>query len=156
MQLIDEIKISKIYNRGDIPFDLLLLADPSMENINKYIKKSEIYVAEINNELVGCYVLEGTDKDTAEIKNIAVVEQFQGKGIGKRLLLDAIGRSKINDYQKIIIGTANTSFGQLYLYQKAGFRFSRIITDFFIDNYEEEIWENGLQCKDMIILSRDL
>lgn len=54
------------------------------------------------------------------------------------------------------IGTGNSSIAPLILCQKCGFRITGIDRDFFIRHYSEEIFENGIQCKDMIRLSKDL
>jgi len=40
-----QIIIRKVYSKHDLPFDLLLLADESIEVIEKYIYDSEVYVA---------------------------------------------------------------------------------------------------------------
>lgn len=53
----------------------------------------------------------------------------------------------------LVVGTGNSSFDQLALYQKCGFRMKGIIEDYFIEHYEEPIFENGIQCRDMIRLS---
>lgn len=149
-----EIKPAKDYK--EIPFDLLLSADPSRENILKYIQRSTVFKAMLNGDIIGCYVLFSHDESAVEIKNIAVNDRFQGNGIGTRLLRHAIERSKENKFKRIIIGTGNSSLRQLYLYQKAGFRITQIRPDFFVENYEEEIWENGLQCRDMLILTMEI
>ncbi|PKL30065.1 MAG: GNAT family N-acetyltransferase, partial [Spirochaetae bacterium HGW-Spirochaetae-10] len=61
-----------------------------------------------------------------------------------------------NGSRSIVIGTGNSSLTQLSLYQKLGFRMDHIIKDFFTDNYSEPIVENGLLCRDMVVLKRDL
>ena len=141
---------------GEIPWEFLLLADPSRANIEKYIPDSDIFLAKLNGQLCGCYVLYPADKETIEIKNIAVKEAHQGKGIGSLLLRDAKEKSKSKGAKKLLIGTGNSSVGQLYLYQKAGFRITGIKPDFFTENYEETIWENGILCRDMIILTMEI
>ncbi len=88
--------------------------------------------------------------------NVAVAEEFHGQGIGKKLVKHAIQTAKDKGYQTIEVGTGNSSIGQLALYQKCGFRISGVDRDFFIRHYEEEIFENGIQCVDMIRLSQDL
>ena len=40
--------------------------------------------------------------------------------------------------------------------QKCGFRITGIDIDFFIRCYQEEIFENGIQCRDMIRLTQYL
>ena len=65
-------------------------------------------------------------------------------------------KSKASGYKTIEVGTGNSSIGQLALYQKCGFRITSIDRDFFIRNYEDDIFENGIWCRDMIRLSQDL
>ncbi|TKI53324.1 GNAT family N-acetyltransferase [Lysinibacillus mangiferihumi] len=102
------------------------------------------------------YVLLPTRPDTVELVNIAVVEEKQSRGLGKLLVMNAIMIAKTKDYKIIEVGTGNSSIGQLALYQKCGFRIIGVDIDFFIRHYPEEIFENGIQCRDMIRLSQDL
>lgn len=148
--------IRKLEERDNIPMDLLLLADPSKSIVEEYITKGECFIAESEKQVVGVYVLLPTRPKTIEIVNVAVAEKHHGKGIGKFLITDAIDVAKTKDYKTIEIGTGNSSIGQLALYQKCGFRIIGIDYDFFIKHYEEEIFENGIRCRDMIRLSKDL
>lgn len=102
------------------------------------------------------YVLLPTRPHTVELVNVAVSEGQQGKGFGKQLVMHAIREAGKEGYQTIEIGTGNSSIGQLALYQKCGFRVVGVDADFFIRHYSEEIFENGIQCRDMIRLSQDL
>lgn len=138
------------------PFELLLLADPSQEMVEEYLAIGECRVAEMAGEIVGVYVLARLDVETTELMNVAVHERLHGQGIGKRLIGDAIQTARKLGYQSLEVGTGNSSIGQLALYQKCGFRVEGVIKDFFIDNYDEEIFENGIQCRDMIRLTRGL
>ena len=138
------------------PFDLLLLADPSRELVEEYLAIGDCRVAEIEGAVIGVYVLIKLDAHTLEIINIAVNEAMQGRGIGKELIRDAVQIAKDRGYKTIEIGTGNSSIGQLLLYQKCGFRMTDVIEDFFVDNYDEEIFENGIQCRDMVRLSLEL
>lgn len=104
-----------------IPYDLLLLADETIEAINKYIHQSDIYVLDRDNIIIAVFVLQTICSDTVEIKNIAVDTAFQGQGIGQGLLQDAINLAKEKGFKKIIIGTGDAGIKQLYLYQKVGF-----------------------------------
>lgn len=148
--------IRKLKEHETPPFDLLLLADPSWEMVEEYLAIGECRVAEIAGELVGVYVLAKLDVKTMEIMNVAVHERMHGRGIGKKLIGDAIQTARELGYQSLEVGTGNSSIGQLALYQKCGFRMEGVIKDFFIDNYEEEIFENGIQCRDMIRLTLEL
>ena len=138
------------------PMELLLLADPSEKLVKAYLQKGQCYIVEEDDQIIGVYVLVPLNDQTVEIINIAVHEAHQGKGIGKAMLLDAIERAKKQGYQRVEIGTGNSSIGQLALYQKCGFRISGIQKDFFSLHYEEEIIENGIPCLDMIRLTLEL
>lgn len=138
------------------PWDLLLLADPSEEMVSSYLKDSSCYVAELDNSVVGIIVLFPKSKDIVEIMNIAVSEYMQGKGIGSKLIKHGIEASKEKGFKTVAIGTGNSSISQLALYQKAGFRIIGIDQDFFVRNYPEPIYENGIQCRDMIKLSMQI
>lgn len=143
-------------NEDPIPYDLLLLADPNKELIDKYLKVGECFVARNeNNEIIGEYVLLNNPDRIFEIINVAVDPKYQGQGYGKMLILDAISRAKDRCAQKIDISTGNSSFTQLALYQKCGFRIVGIYKNFFVNNYPGPIFENGIQCVDKIMLSID-
>lgn len=147
----------RVLNTGKKPpMELLLLADPSQPMVEAYIDRGECFVAEEGKQVIGVYVLISSSPETVEIINLAVAEEHQGKGIGRALLMDAIQTAKKQGYKTIEIGTGNSSIGQLALYQKCGFRLTSIDRDFFNRHYEEKIYENGIQCIDMVRLSQDL
>jgi ribosomal protein S18 acetylase RimI-like enzyme len=150
------MQIRKLNFNEEPPMKLLLLADPSQKLVGKYIMRGECFVLENNKQTIGVYVLLPTRPETVELVNIAVAENQHSKGIGKQLTMDAIQKAKSKGYKTIEIGTGNSSIGQLALYQKCGFRMIGVDRDFFIRHYTEEIFENGIQCRDMIRLSQDL
>ncbi|SFL75469.1 GNAT family N-acetyltransferase [Pelosinus propionicus] len=150
------MEIRKLKTNKEAPWQLLLLADPSKTIVKEYLKRGECYVAEIEEQIIGVYVLLPTRPETVELVNIAVVEQKQGKGFGKQLVIHAVQNAKVKGYKTIELGTGNSSIGQLVLYQKCGFRINGIDRDFFVTHYAEEIYENGIQCRDMIRLSQNL
>lgn len=147
------MKIRKLLKHETPPFELLLLADPSRELVGQYIESGECGIAEDEDKIVGVYVLVKLGVTTMEIINIAVDELMHGRGIGKKLMGDAIQTAKVLGCKRLEVGTGNSSMGQLVFYQKCGFRIDGVIKDFFVDHYEEEIFENGIQCRDMIRLS---
>ena len=147
------MKIRKLLKHETPPFELLLLADPSRELVGQYIANGECHIAEEQGKIVGVYVLVKLAVTTMEIINIAIDERIHGRGIGKKLMSDAIQTAKMLGCKSLEVGTGNSSIGQLAFYQKCGFRIDGVIKDFFVDHYEEEIFENGIQCRDMIRLS---
>jgi len=152
---MDNLVIQLVKNRNELPWELLLFADPSRDSIKKYIDSSEIYVAKINGKIVGEYALLTRSKSKVELMNIAVDEKQQGKGIGEQLVFDAIIKAKNKGANKIEVGTGNSSLAPLALYKKCGFKIIGIDKGFFSRNYKEEIIENGIKCVDMIRLAID-
>ncbi len=148
--------IRKLNKDEKLPMELLLLADPSREIIEEYVNRGECFIAEIDQQIIGVYVLLPTRPETVELVNVAVVEEQHGRGIGKQLVMDAIKVAKTKGYNTIEIGTGNSSIVQLALYQKCGFRIIGVDMDFFVKHYPAEIFENGIQCRDMVRLSQDL
>ncbi|MCA0147304.1 GNAT family N-acetyltransferase [Rossellomorea vietnamensis] len=140
----------------ELPMELLLLADPSETIVKDYTTRGECFVAELEKKIVGVYVLLPTRPETIELVNVAVTEELHGRGIGKQLVMDAVKVAREKGYKTIEVGTGNSGVGQLALYQKCGFRIVGVDLDFFVRHYPEEIYENGIQCRDMVRLSQDL
>lgn len=147
--------IRKLKKDEKLPMELLLLADPSREIVEEYVNRGECFIAENEQQIIGVYVLLPTRPETVELVNVAVAEEQHGRGIGKLLVMDAIKVAKTKGYKTIEIGTGNSSIGQLALYQKCGFRVVGVDLDFFVRHYPEKIFENGIQCRDMVRLSQD-
>jgi ribosomal protein S18 acetylase RimI-like enzyme len=152
----ETIQIQELYKEEAMPYELLLLADPSKNMIDGYIHSSFVYIAKSDEQLVAVYALQEIDQNSAEIKNLAVAEALQGKGLGTYLLHHCISIARKKGYTHIIIGTGDTSSGQLHLYQKLGFEIFAIKENFFTNHYPEPIYENGIQCKHMILLQKKL
>jgi ribosomal protein S18 acetylase RimI-like enzyme len=150
------MNIRKLTKGENLPMELLLLADPSEEIVMEYVNRGECFVAEQEQKIVGVYVLLPTRPETIELVNVAVAEEQHGRGNGKQLVIHAIEAARAKGYKTIEVGTGNSGIGQLALYQKCGFRIVGVDLDFFIRHYREEIYENGIQCRDMIRLSLDL
>ncbi|BDS12289.1 GNAT family N-acetyltransferase [Aureispira anguillae] len=152
----ESLIVKRLTEHQKIPFNLLELADPSRAQIEQYLYESQCYLALLEAQCIGVLVLKELSAQTVEIKNIAIKEIQQGKGYGKKLLKWATKIAQESNYQKIRIGTGNSSIGQLALYQKEGFEITQIVKDFFTHNYPNPIVENGILCKHMIILEKDL
>src|SRR5690554_2625950 len=150
------IEINKVKDVTQAPMALLLTADPSKKIVKDFLDRGTCYIALLECEIVGVFVLLRTHPETVELVNIAVEKERQGQGIGKKLVLAALEIAKGLQIKTIEIGTGNSSINQLALYQKCGFRITGVDHDFFVLHYNEEIYENGIQCRDMIRLSKDL
>ncbi len=145
-----DLNFKLLKSNSDAPMDLLLLADPSVGLVTKYLEKGLCYIAELNSEVVGVVLTLETKPGNIEIMNVAVKEEYQNQGIGKSMLKYVIGEIKKDNAKTIEIGTGNPGVHQMLLYQKCGFRIVGVDLDFFRRNYKERIYENGIECRDMI------
>ena len=152
----DDFQIKPLQSTREIPYDLLALADPSEIHVKNYLIEGDCYIGSIGSIIVGVLVLLRIDRETVEIKNIAVKTSCQGKGYGKMLLRYAERKARSGGYKTLRIGTGNSSLHQLALYQKLGFEMKKIIQDFFLISYAKTIIENGIQCKHMIVLEKTI
>ena len=136
-----------------LPYDLLLDADPDREIVDEYCARGIVVEGYEGDTLMGVYVLIKTRPMTMELVNIAIAPQAQGKGMGKKLAADAVERARAAGMKVLEVGTGNSSISQIAFYQKIGFRIVGVDLDFFGAHYDEPIYENGLQCRDMIRMS---
>lgn len=143
----------KIENNKKRYIDLLLLADEEEKMIDKYLERGEMYILNDNGIKAECVVTDEGNK-ILEIKNIAVSPKFQKQGYGKKLIEFLIEKYSEN-YSVIQAGTGDSPF-TIPFYEKCGFKKSHIVKNFFIDNYKNPIYENGVQLIDMIYLQKDL
>jgi len=132
-----------------VPQKLLLEADPSIERVNQYLEGSLCYVAVIRKEIVGVCVLKLIEKNRIELFNIAVLPENQKSGIGSQLLQFVLDNLREKNFESVELGTGTFGY-QLTFYQRFGFRVDSILKDYFINNYDEPIFENGIQLKDML------
>jgi len=136
----------------EVPWALLLDADPSRERIERYLSDTLTRIAKRDDDVIGVYVLQQVDATTFELMNIAVAEAYQGTGLGRRLLGHAIGLAESHGARVIDVGTGNSSLDALRFYQRAGFRIVGVEPDFFTNNYAEPIVEDGIRCVDRVRL----
>lgn len=139
------------------PFlELLLLADPSEELVRGYANPSNTVGATLDGAPIGVYVLLDKGDQLMELKNIAVHPEWQGKGLGKILITHAMERAGDRGARRMEVGTGNSSLDQIAFYEKAGFTRDRVDKGFFLRNYAEPIFENGMHCTDMIYLMKTI
>ncbi|MDG6224078.1 MAG: GNAT family N-acetyltransferase [Candidatus Thermoplasmatota archaeon] len=148
--------IEEVCDKSIIPKDLLMLADPSEEMIDSYLDRSICYVHKEKDRILGVIIMIDTRPLTREIINVSVQEDHHNRGIGKALILQAIERSKNDGIKTLEIGTGNPGAIQMLLYQKCGFRIIGVEPDHFRIHYKERIFENGIECRDMVRMRMEL
>lgn len=134
---------------------LLMLADESEAAVRSYLEDGEVYTFSNAGETVGIMLMVAVDSSTIEIKNMAVVDSARGQGTGRQMIKEMEKKVKNSRYRTILVGTSNSSIGNLIFYQKCGFRFESIKKDFFLA-YPEPFYENGIRGLDMVMLKKEL
>lgn len=147
------MKIIKIQENKKEYLPLLILADEQENMIDRYLEKGTMYVLDDYGVKAECVV---TDEGNGvlEIKNIAVDPSFQKMGYGKSLI-EFVEKQYAGEYSVLQVGTGDSPL-TLPFYEKCGFERSHIVENFFTDNYNHPIFENGVQLKDMIYLRKKL
>lgn len=135
--------------------DLLLLADEQEEMIDRYLERGDMFVLQDEHKkaiAVAVVTVEG-DK-VVELKNLAVLKEEQGKGYGKRMI-EYVCKFYSEKYRMLFVGTGDVDV-TVGFYKHCGFTYSHRVKNFFIENYDHPIYEDGVQLKDMVYLSRNI
>lgn len=147
------MKISEVIDNKRDYMSLLFLADEQEDMIEKYLDKGTMYVLEDDGIKGECVVTDEGD-GVLEIKNIATSPEFHGKGYG-RLLIDFIAEKYAGIYTTLQVGTGDSPL-TIPFYEKCGFKRHHLIKNFFLDNYDHPIFEEGVQLIDMVYLRKNI
>lgn len=109
---------AKLRSEDPLPFDLLLLADETKEAIEKYIYNCEVYLVTQEEKPIAVFALYRLSDTEIEIKNIAIVNELQGKGIGSTLINEVKQIAKAGNYKSLIVDTGDASTEQIRFYEK--------------------------------------
>ncbi len=132
--------------------DLLLLADPSEEKVRSYLPRSRCFTATSGGTVVGACVVQPLGGGAHELMCIAVPADLQRSGYGTALLKWVLELFREAGASRIEVGTGTFGY-QLAFYQRQGFRVTGIDRDFFVSNYPEPVFEDGIQLFDMLRLA---
>ena len=146
------MEIIKITDEKKEYIDLLFLADEQESMIDKYLERGEMFVLNDEGVKAECVVTKEGD-GIYEIKNIAVSPDFQRRGYGKRLIEYIL--SYYSDCSTMFVGTGDVP-SALGFYKKCGFMESHRIKNFFTDNVDHPMYEDGVQLVDMVYLKKEL
>lgn len=134
--------------------DLLLIADEQENMIEKYLELGDMFTAYEGDELVGECIVIQKDVGIYELKNIAIYSKFQRYGYGKRLI-EYTFKFYENQLSTMYVGTGDSPLS-IPFYNSCGFTESHRVKNFFVDNYDHPIIEDGVQLRDMVYLRRDV
>lgn len=148
------MEIKEIKDNKKQFLSLLLLADEQENMIDKYIDRGIMYVLDDEGIIKAECIITDEQNGVLEIKNLAVKPEYQRKGYGK-VMIDFIVKNYKEKYSILQVGTGDSPL-TIPFYEQCGFIRSHYIKNFFIDNYEQPIYEDGIQLIDMIYLQRKL
>lgn len=82
----------------------------SKETVTLYESVQEFVVAEVDGVIVGCGALHVLWEDLAEVRTVAVAENFHKQGIGHQILKEIVSRAKEIGVRRIFCLTFQTEF----------------------------------------------
>jgi amino-acid N-acetyltransferase len=82
----------------------------SKETVTLYESVQEFTVAEVDGKVIGCGALHVLWDDLAEVRTVAVAENFHNKGIGHQILAKIIERAREVGVERIFCLTFQTKF----------------------------------------------
>lgn len=135
---------------------LLLLAEPSEPSLRWSLDHmaDTVYRADAGGQLVGAATLSWGD-DPPEILELAVAAEQQGRGLGRQIIAWLAEEGRRRGKRQLVVGTGNSSLGNIAFYQKCGMRMDHVRRDYF--RYERRpLVENGIERRDLLVFRLDL
>ena len=154
---VGDFRIQLYHGSRDNLRPLFELAEDSAAELNSYIDAGRVLVAMSGTEVIGHLQLTDTDDPwQTEIKNMAVRETFQGRGVGRRLVQAAVGLVAAEGVTTLLVATAAADIGNLRFYQRQGFRMRSIERDAFTaaTGYPPGLRIDGIELRDRVWLDR--
>lgn len=97
-------------------------AESVTENeLSEWIRENRVFVAEVEDELVGGVRLEATDAERVKLSRLGVREEWKGEGIGSRLLEHAEKAVREWGYATIWLTTPENHPFLAELYRRRGY-----------------------------------
>ncbi len=148
---IDELVIIRKAKKEDIPIVMYINKVSLPENYPEWFFEEHLerwgeafYVAEVGDKVVGYvmsrvefgapYVVEGSIVKKGHIVSIAVLEGYRRRGIGRRLMENALRSLKeVYDCKEVYLEVRVSNMPAIRLYEKLGFKKVRIIPMYYLD-----------------------
>jgi GNAT superfamily N-acetyltransferase len=130
---------------------LFELAEDSAEELDSYIDAGRVLAALEDDRVIGhLQLIEG------EVKNMAVLPERQGRGVGRALIEAAIELARGEGRSTLVVATAAADIGNLRFYQRLGFRMRSIERDAFTPatGYPHGLLIDGIELRDRVWLDR--
>jgi GNAT superfamily N-acetyltransferase len=138
---------------------LFELAEDSPAELDSYLDAGRVLVARTGPGIVGHLQLVDTGQPgQAEVKSMAVREDRQGRGIGRRLVQAALTMLAAEGVTTVRVATATADIGNLRFYQRQGFRMRSIERDALTESagYPPGSEVGGIALRDRVWLDLQL
>lgn len=155
IHLPERVYIRKLERDEVPPLELLLPGCPSVRMIRQNIDHGVCYLAILKDTILGAFVLIARSAEVFEIAHFATSGR-QRRELGQMLLERAIEKAKALAAEILEIGVSTANFHLLELLQKCGFRIYRIEPDYYSSHFARVPIENGIRCRDRLILRLSL
>ena len=156
---VDDVRIEEYAGDPEELRDLFALAEDSPAELDSYLHDGRILVAQRGPQVIGHLQLVKTDGPGAlEIKNMAVIEANQARGIGARLIQAALDLAAADAVTTMLVATAAADVGNLRFYQRQGFRIRSVERDAFTPatGYPAGTLIDGIELRDRVWLDRSV
>ena len=138
---------------------LFEFADDSQSQLDRYLDLGRVLVAVRGPAVLGhLQLVPSTRSGEIELKNMAVVPEQRGTGVGRALVASAMQRCRAEGWSQMVVATAAADIGNLRFYQRLGFRLLSIERDAFTPStgYPNPIVIDGIPLLDRVWLSQGL
>ena len=108
--------------RGYLPddaLDALVVNEDYIQRTAAYIQKTECWVAQTDNQIIGFSYITYPEPDTFEINALYIHPDFQLKGIGSMWVSELCAEKKEKGFQKLVVWTLKNG-PSIGFYQKMG------------------------------------
>ncbi|MEJ5348446.1 MAG: N-acetyltransferase [Desulfosoma sp.] len=107
----------------------------SLSDLYTHIREFVVWESPETGEILGCCCLHIVWEDLAEVRSLAVLPQFQGRGIGTSLVRECLQEAKDLGIHRVFALTYEIRF-----FEKLGFRITEK------QSFPQKIWADCLHC----------
>ena len=148
------IQIVKVTTAKKRFLPLLLLGDEQESMIDRYLEEGEMFALLEDGKLRTIAVVTKEPKRVFELKNIATEPACQRQGYGRKMIQHLL--AYYHGKGRLLLAGTGAGSTTVTFYEKCGFQAGKTVKNFFIDNYDHPILEDGRQITDMVYYQREL
>jgi GNAT superfamily N-acetyltransferase len=155
---LEEIRIDLHQGRRLALWPLFEIADDSPVAIRRYLDLGLVHVALIAGVPIGHAQIIPHDVRVWELKSLAVLAAYRGRGVGSQLVRRSMARVREHGAERFLVATAAAHLDNLGFYQHLGFRMLRIERDAFTPEggYPDGLTVRGVPVRDRVWLELGL